>query len=179
MNTSRCTNNNMCATGLKLFDIVFYNSASNTSLYFYTHILTNWVNDICNLHRKFACWRNNKGLTVIWDTTLWVSVDTLENTNSERASFTSTRLGLSNGVLALDDWQDTFLLDGWWVFETVTIYATKHTLLQPHVVKLTNFQFPVRFENLLNSFLTFLISIFILIRRELSFFYSLFYHVCV
>ena len=41
------------------------------------------------------------------------------------------------------------MLDGRGVLETIAVNATKDTLLKPHIVKLINFQFPVRFENLL------------------------------
>lgn len=56
---------------------------------------------------------------------------------------------LSDGVLALNEGEDTLLLDRRGVLETIAVNATKDTLLKPHIVKLINFQFPVRFENLL------------------------------
>lgn len=53
---------------------------------------------------------------------------------------------LCNCVFALDDGQDSFLLDGGWFFETEGIDASQHFFLEPHVVKIINFQIPVRFE---------------------------------
>ena len=57
---------------------------------------------------------------------------------------------LSDGIFALDKGQDTFALDGGGVLKTITVDSSKDTLLQAHVVKLINFQVPVRFENLFN-----------------------------
>ena len=53
---------------------------------------------------------------------------------------------LSNCVFALDDGQDGLLLDRGWVLETEGVDTTQHFLFEPHVVKIINFQFPVRFE---------------------------------
>ena len=57
----------------------------------------------------------------------------------------STYLG--NGVLTLNNWEDTFGLNGGWVLKTVTIDTTKDLLIQAHIVKLINFQVPVGFED--------------------------------
>ena len=53
---------------------------------------------------------------------------------------------LSNSVLALNDRQDSFHLDGRRVLVSVAINATQNFLLKSHVVKFANFQIPVRFE---------------------------------
>lgn len=53
---------------------------------------------------------------------------------------------LSNSVLALDDREDTSLLDGRGLVETITIDTTEYLFLQSHLVKIVNFKFPVRFE---------------------------------
>lgn len=55
---------------------------------------------------------------------------------------------LSDGIFALNDGQDSLLLDGRRVFKTVAVDASKDSLLQSHIVKLINFQIPVRFKNL-------------------------------
>lgn len=56
---------------------------------------------------------------------------------------------LCNCVLSLDDGEDSLLLDGRRVFETEGVDAAEHFLLESHVVKIINFQFPVRFEKFL------------------------------
>jgi len=89
---------------------------------------------------------------------LRVSINALEHTNSEGTSFTSTRLGLSDGIFALDKGQDTFALDGGGVLKTITVDSSKDTLLQAHVVKLINFQVPVRFENLFNYLILIIVN---------------------
>lgn len=53
---------------------------------------------------------------------------------------------LCNCVLSLDDGEDSLLLDGRRVLETEGVDATQDFLLESHVVKIINFQFPVRFE---------------------------------
>ena len=53
---------------------------------------------------------------------------------------------LCNCVFPLDDGEDSLLLDGRRVLETEGVDAAQDFLLEPHVVKIINFQFPVRFE---------------------------------
>ena len=48
----------------------------------------------------------------------------------------------------MDKGQDAFALDGGGVLKTIAVDTSKDALLQAHVVKLINFQVPVRFENL-------------------------------
>jgi len=60
-------------------------------------------------------------------------------------------LSLSNSVLALNQRQDSFHLNGGGVFVTVPVYATKDFFTQAHIVKFINFQIPVRCELLFIS----------------------------
>jgi len=55
-------------------------------------------------------------------------------------------LSLSNSILALNDRQDSFHLDGGRVFVTVAINSTQNFFLKSHIVKFANFQIPVRLE---------------------------------
>lgn len=41
-------------------------------------------------------------------------------------------------------------MDGGRVLKTIAVNAAQDLLLKPHVVKLINFQFPVRFEKFFN-----------------------------
>lgn len=81
-------------------------------------------------------------------------VEALERANGEGASLAGTGLRLCNCVFALDDRQDSLLLDGGRILETEGVDATQDFFLQPHVVKTINFLIPVRFETFF-SFLSF------------------------
>jgi len=153
VDTSGSADNDVGATRLELLDVILNDGTTDASLNLDLHVLANGVDDVRNLHGQLTGGGHNKCLAVVRDTALGVSVDALKHTNGESTSLTGTRLGLSDGVFALDERQDTLLLDGGGVLETITVDAAKHTLLKSHIVKLINFQFPVRFENLFNSFL--------------------------
>lgn len=53
---------------------------------------------------------------------------------------------LCNCVFGLNDRQDSLLLDGGRFLESESVDAAQDFLFEPHVVKIINFQFPVRFE---------------------------------
>jgi hypothetical protein len=95
---------------------------------------------------------------MVGDGLLWVSADALQHTNGEGTSLTSTRLSLGNCVLALDQRQDALGLNGGRVLKTIAIDATQYVLLQTHIVKLINFQVPVRFEILFSLAFQILVS---------------------
>jgi len=61
-------------------------------------------------------------------------------------------LSLSNSVLALNQRQDSFHLNGGGVFVTIPVYTTKDFFFQAHIVEFINFQIPVRCELLFISF---------------------------
>jgi len=77
-------------------------------------------------------------------------------------------LSLCNCVFGLDDRQDSLLLDGGWFLETKGVDAAQDFLLEPHVVKIINFQFPVRFEKFF-SFLSIFSFVFLVSVEVLSF----------
>jgi hypothetical protein len=66
---------------------------------------------------------------VVGNAALGVSVNALENTDGESTSLTGTGLSLGDGVLALDDGEDTLGLNGRWVLKTVTIDTAKDLLI--------------------------------------------------
>lgn len=53
---------------------------------------------------------------------------------------------LGDGVLALNDWQDTFLLNGGRIFVSIPIDATEDVFLETHVIKFAHFEIPVSLE---------------------------------
>lgn len=147
VNTAGGSDNDVGAASLELLDVVLDNSATNAGLDLDVHVFTDRVNDVCDLHRQLTGGGHDESLAMVGDAALGVSVNTLEHTNGESTSLTSTRLSLGNGVLTLNNWEDTFGLNGGWVLKTVTIDTTKDLLIQAHIVKLINFQVPVGFED--------------------------------
>jgi len=122
-------------------DVLTHDCASNASVYLDTKVLTDGVNHKGGLHDELTDGSNDQGLCVVAG-----GVDALQRSNSESASLSSSGLRLCDGVLRLDDWQDSLLLDGRRFLETKGIDASKDFFLQSHVVKIINFQVPVRFE---------------------------------
>lgn len=159
MDTAGGTDDNMGATALELLNIILNDGTTNAGLNLDVLVLTDGVNDVSNLHRKLTGWGHNKSLAVVRHAALGVSVNALKHTDGEGTSLTGTRLSLSDGILALDKREDTFGLNGRGVLKTISVDTSKDALLQAHVIKLINFQIPIRFENFFN-YLTFLILIF-------------------
>lgn len=168
VDTAGGTDDDMGATALELLNIILNDGTTNAGLDLDVHVLTDGVNDVSNLHGKLTGWGHNKSLAMVRHAAFWVSVNALEHTNGEGTSLTSTRLSLSDGILTLDKREDTFGLNGRGVLETVSIDTSKDALLQAHVIKLINFQIPIRFENFFD-YLTFLILIFTVKTKVFSF----------
>jgi len=103
VDTAGGSDNNVGAAGLELLDIVLNDGTTNAGLDLNVHVLTNGVHDVGDLHRELTSGCNNQSLAVVTDAGLGVSLNGLEHTNGEGTSFTSTRLSLGDGVLALDD----------------------------------------------------------------------------
>jgi len=117
------------ATGLELLNVIFDNSATDTSLNLDVHVLTDGVDDVSDLHGQLTGGGHDESLAVVGNAALGVSVNALQNTDGESTSLTGTRLSLGDGVLALDDGEDTFGLNGRWVLKTVTIDTAKDLLI--------------------------------------------------
>jgi len=162
VDTAWGTNDDVGTAALELLDVVLDDGTTDAGLHLDLLVLTNRVNDVGNLLRQFTSWRHNKSLAMVGDAALWVSVNALKHTNGKGTSLTSTRLSLGNSVLTLDKGEDTLALNWGWVFETVTVDTTQDFLPKAHVVKLINFQVPVRFENLFTSLILGLLLILIL-----------------
>ena len=62
---------------------------------------------------------------------------------------------LCNHILALNDCQYSFLLNLWWILETITIYSHQNFLLESHVIEFINFQIPVCFKKFFSFLLTY------------------------
>jgi len=136
-------NNDVLALS-QLADVLTDNGATDTGVDSESKELANGVNDESNLHRELTRGRDNERLSVVDG-----RVEALQGADGEGTGLTSSRLCLCNCVLSLDDGEDSLLLDGRRVFETEGVDAAEHFLLESHVVKIINFQFPVRFEKFL------------------------------
>ena len=104
-NTTRCSDNNLG----KLFQSSFFGTdIGSTSGAVHNDFLmfSQSLDDSLNLFGKLSCWREDKGLSLTD-----FGINSLKNTDGESTSFSCSRLSLGNGVLAFDDWQDSFLLD--------------------------------------------------------------------
>lgn len=129
VDTAGGTDNDVGATSLELLNVVFDNSATDAGLNLDVHVLTDGVDDVSDLHGQLTGGSDNERLAVVGNAALGVSVNALENTDGESTSLTGTGLSLGDGVLALDDGEDTLGLNGRWVLKTVTIDTAKDLLI--------------------------------------------------
>jgi len=125
-------------TALQLLDVLLDTGATNASVNVDARVLTDGLDDEGNLHRELTGRRNDEALNERGRT-----VDDLESGDGEGTRLTSTGLGLSNGVVTLDNWQDTLLLDWGGLRETVAIDTSKDLFLQSHMIKQINFFIPI------------------------------------
>jgi len=129
VDTSGGSDNNVGAASLELLNVVFDNSATDASLNLDVHVLTDGVDDVGDLHGQLTGGGHDESLAVVGNAALGVGVNGLQNADGESTSLTSTRLSLGDGVLALDEREDTFGLNGRWVLKTVTIDTAKDLLI--------------------------------------------------
>lgn len=77
---------------------------------------------------------------------LWI--DGLENTDGESSGFACTGLGLGNGVLLVDNREDTLLLNDGWLFETESIDTSEEVGVQVELLEGVNCLQPQSFLDL-------------------------------
>jgi len=129
VDTAGGTDDDVGAASFELLNVIFDNSATDTSLNFDVHVLTDGVDDVGDLHGQLTGGGHDESLAVVGNAALSVGVNALQNTDGESTSLTGTRLSLGDGVLALDDGEDTLGLNGRWVLKTVTIDTAKDLLI--------------------------------------------------
>ena len=105
--------------------------------------LTEAENDFVDLLSKLSGWGQNDSLTV---GRLWI--DGLENTDGESGGLAGTGLGLGNGVLLVDNREDTLLLNDGWLFETESIDTSEEVGVQVELLEGVNCLQPQSFLNL-------------------------------
>ena len=118
-------------TGFKSFDVLSNTGSTNASVDLDSLILTNGLDDKSTLQGKFSCWGNDESLDVGRS-----GINSLKGSNGESTSLTGSGLSLSNGIVTLDDWENTFLLNWGWFVETITINTSKNFFLKTKIVEL-------------------------------------------
>ena len=105
VNSSWGSDNNM-NSALQNFDVFSDTGSSDACMNFDFVVLSDGVHHKCTLQGKLSCWSNDKRLSMCTS-----GINNLQCRNSESTSLTSTRLRLSDCVMSLDDWENTFLLN--------------------------------------------------------------------
>ncbi len=105
--------------------------------------LTKAENNFVDLLSKLSGWSQNDSLTV---GRLWI--DGLENTDGKSGGLAGTGLGLGNGVLLVDNREDTLLLNDGWLFETKSIDTSEEVGVQVELLEGVNCLQPQSFLNL-------------------------------
>jgi len=118
---------------LEKFNVLSDRCSSNTGVDLDSLVFTNALNNKGDLDGEFSCWSNNQGLDMVRS-----GVNNLKRRDGESTSLTCTRLRLSDGIVSLDDWQNTFHLNWGGLGETITIDSSKYFLLQSHIIKSIN-----------------------------------------
>lgn len=101
-------------------------------------VLTQVEDDGDDLLSELSHWSDDERLSVSR-----VGVDKLQSTDGEGSGLAGTRLSLSDGVSVLDDGNDSTLLDGRGLFETVSVDSSKEVLLESELVERVNRLEPV------------------------------------
>ena len=88
------------------------------------------MNNVGDLLRQFTCWRDNDGLDVCTS-----DIDLLQYSDAEGTGLSCSRLGLGDCIFSLDQWHDSFLLDGGRFFETIGVNASEKFITEAHIVE--------------------------------------------
>lgn len=115
MDTAGGTDNDL-RTILEGLHVLTDAGATNAGVALNVHEVANSDHDLLNLLGQLASGGKDQGLA-----SLDVGVDLLENGNGESGSLSSTGLGLSDDIVALDDGHDRTLLDSRRTLETIGV----------------------------------------------------------
>ena len=115
LNTARCSDDNLRAI-LEGLHIITHTGSTNASVALNVHEVADGNNDLLNLLGKLAGGGEDEGLA-----RLYGRVDLLKNGDGKGGGLASTRLGLGNDIVTLDDGHDRALLDSRGALETVGV----------------------------------------------------------
>jgi hypothetical protein len=147
---STWSSNDDVGSRFEMLDVLFNTGSSYASVDFDSLVLTDRFDDKSTLQRKLSRWGNDEALDV-----RRCGIDALKGSNGESTSFTGSRLGLGNGIVTLDNWKNTFLLNWRWLVETITINTSQNFFLKAEIVEFFGRLVPVWFQVLrVGSFLS-------------------------
>lgn len=129
MNSSWGSYNNVLSL-FQLSNVFLHDGTSNARVNLEVAVLTEGLDDDSDLDGKLSGWRDDKGLAVI---SIWVN--RLECSNRKGSCFTSSRLSLSDRILALNHGKNSLLLDGGWLLETISENTSEDFLSKTEVFK--------------------------------------------
>lgn len=107
-------------------------------------VLSDRMHDKSDLERQFSGWRHDQSLNVVG-----CCINALKGCDRESSGFTCTGLRLSDCIVSLNNWKDTFTLDRGGLVKTISINASQSFLLQSHIIKPINWFIPIGFQVLI------------------------------
>jgi hypothetical protein len=132
VDTARGSDNDLGAV-LKSLHVITDAGATNAGVALDVHEVTNGNDDLLDLLGKLTGRSKDESLAL-----LDRGVNLLENGNGESSRLASTRLGLGNDIVTLDDGHDSALLDSRGALKTVGVDTTEKLRLEAHVVEGVN-----------------------------------------
>jgi len=128
-------------TALELGNVVSDASATNAGVAAGVEVVTKSNDDLLDLLSQLTSGSEDQSLSLEES-----EVELLEDANGESGSLSSSRLGLSDDVLALGEGEDGSLLDGRGLLETVGIDTSEEILTEVHAIEVVNDFIPVGLE---------------------------------
>ena len=123
------TNNNL-DTGLEGLNVAAHGSTTDGGMDGDFQVQTNGGDDLLDLQGQLSGGGQDQSLGG-----LEILINVLQSRDGEGGGLTGTRLGLSQNVLTLGDWQDSSLLDCRWSFVTVTENTSDNLGLQVQIIE--------------------------------------------
>lgn len=128
-NSTWSTDNNL-DTRLEGLDVILHGGTTNGSVNSDVQVQTDGVDDVKNLLGQLSGWSQDQSLGGLLGV-----VNVLQSRDGEGGGLSGTRLGLSQHILSLGDWNNGSLLNGRRSFVTVTEDTSDNLRLKVHVIK--------------------------------------------
>jgi len=129
VDTARGADNNLRAV-LESLHVVADAGTTNAGMALNAHEVTDGNDDLLDLLSQLTSRGQDESLAL-----LQVGVDLLKNGDGESSGLASTRLGLRNNIVALDDGHDGALLDSRRALETVSVNSTEELSAEVHLIE--------------------------------------------